>query len=473
MLDLSDEEKAGLTYIGDAVSERMRFERPTVYVERIVRRKYVVAGEPDAGVCTPPAPLGIVEGCRYGFDVIAAMITQKYAFHQPTYRQQDWFAQCGWFPSRSTINDMLNHSVSVLEPLVRQMWHRLLEQPVLHVDETTALVLLRDSLSDEQKEQLNRRKPKKPPDEKSELTERGSATSYAWLFTGLEDFAPYHYFHWTLTRSHSALDEWLSTYEGTLVADAYEAYTNIEKRSDGRIVHASCNLHARREFTNAERYEPVLCAEMVSLYRELYAIEERGKLLDPSSRLELRQRESIAVWERIDRWLDSDRVQQAALPSSPFGKAVGYLRNQWDALQRYLHDAQLPIDNNLAEQVIRPLTVGRKNWLFLGHPQAAAGRMELMSVVSSAHRHNLMVEDYLADVLEKLANATQNDPSLLELNSEYLTALLPDAWAKTHPQSIRHGRVTEKTDRAEGKRVRRARQRRKERIQKKLAARRS
>ena len=137
---------------------------------------------------------------------------------------------------------------------------------------------------------------------------------------------------------------------------------------------------------------------MVSLYRELYAIEERGKLLDPSSRLQLRQRESIAVWERIDRWLDSDRVQQAALPSSPFGKAVGYLRNQWDALQRYLHDAQLPIDNNLAEQVIRPLTVGRKNWLFLGHPQAAAGRMELMSVVSSAHRHNLMVEDYLADV---------------------------------------------------------------------------
>ncbi len=105
VLDLTEDEKAGLEYLGDAVTERLRFERPHIYVERIVRRKYVVAGKPEEGVKAQPAPLAIVEGSRYGFDVIAAIIAQKYAFHQPTYRQQDWFAQCGWFPS-STVLDL-------------------------------------------------------------------------------------------------------------------------------------------------------------------------------------------------------------------------------------------------------------------------------------------------------------------------------------------------------------------------------
>lgn len=471
IIDLDDNEKVGLTHIGDAVTERMRFERPHAYVERIVRRKYVVAGKPEEGVKTPPAPLGIVEGCRYGFDVIATIIAQKYAFHQPTYRQQDWFAQCGWFPNRSTINDMLNHSVGVILPLAELMWQRLLEQPVIHVDETTALVLLRDSLDAQQQEQLSKRRKKKPPDgEPQELNEPGSATSYAWLFSGLDELAPYNYFHWSLSRSHTGLDQWLATYQGTVVADAYEAYAHIEKRTDGRIVHASCNWHARREFVKAETYQPQLCAEAIALYGELCDIEERGKLKSVEERHELRQREAVLVWQKFDRWLACDRVARAALPRSPFGKAVGYMRNQWDVLQRYLTDGQLPFDNNQAERVIRPLAVGRRNWLFFGHPQAAAGRLQLMSVVSSAHRHNLVIHDYLADVLEKLADTAQNNPSLLNMDSEYLAEMLPDRWAIKHPASIRKQRMAEMADRSDAKRARRARQRILARRAKKTAA---
>lgn len=115
--------------------------------------------------------------------------------------------------------------------------------------------------------------------------------------------------------------------------------------------------------------------------------------------------------------------------------------------------------NNQSEQTIRPLTVGRRNWMFLGHPAAAPRRMHLLSVVSSAHRHNLVVDDYLADVLEKLADARQRHPERLELNSPYLLDLLPDRWAAAHPGSVRHQRAEEKQDRSEAKRVRRARQR--------------
>jgi hypothetical protein len=130
-------------------------------------------------------------------------------------------------------------------------------------------------------------------------------------------------------------------------------------------------------------------------------------------------------------------VRLAALPKSRFGKAAGYLKNQWVALRRYLDDPRLPIDNDQAEQTIRPLTVGRRNWLFLGHPQAAPGRMQLLSIVSSAQRHHLVMEEYLSDVLRQLADANQHRPEDLELNSPYLRNLLPDPWAEQHPQSIR------------------------------------
>ena len=124
------------------------------------------SSRPSPSVRAAPAPLAIVEGCRYDFDVIAAMIALKYAFHQPTYRQQDWFAQCGWFPSRSTINDMLNHSVNTIQPLVNQLWQQVLQPSIVLVDETRVLLLTRDSLSEEQQSQLDRRgKTKKPPDE--------------------------------------------------------------------------------------------------------------------------------------------------------------------------------------------------------------------------------------------------------------------------------------------------------------------
>ena len=163
VFDLSDEEKAGLKYIGDAVSERMRFEKPNVYIERIMRRKYVVQLQPERGVLSPPPPLAILEGCKYDFSVIAAIVAGKFAFHNPTYRQQDWFAQSGWFPNRSTINDLINASVDTTAPLFEQMWHLLLQPSILLSDDTRVLLLTRNALSEEQQESLRGRRRSGPP----------------------------------------------------------------------------------------------------------------------------------------------------------------------------------------------------------------------------------------------------------------------------------------------------------------------
>ncbi len=460
VLDLSDEERVGLTHIGDVITERMRFEKPHVYIERIVRRKYVAQEDPTRGVITPPVPLNIIDGCRYDFSVIAAILSQKYGFHCPTYRQQDWFAQWGWYPSRSTINDLINTSVEVLSPLFWQMWSLLQQQVILMTDDTRVQLLTRHSLSSDQLETLQkRRRSGTPPGkEPAEVNDAGSVTSYAWLYRGLDGGAPYNVFHWSLSHGHEVVDAHLQDFRGMLVGDGYSGYVHIEQRSQGRILHASCNVHARREFVAAEVTAPTLSAQAISLYRQIYDVEERGKGCDAQGLYELRQRDAVPVWNRFENWLKSEPVRRS-LPASPLGQAATYMRNQWSGLTRYLSDGRLPIDNSLTEQDLRPLTVGRTNWKFLGHPQAAAGRLQLISIASSAARHHLVVYDYLEDVLRQLADAAQHHPRDLEIGSAYLRDLLPDRWAAAHPQSVRHERIQEKKQLDENKRARRARRR--------------
>jgi len=456
-IDLSEEEKQGLKQIGEKVTERLRFEKPHMYVDVIIRPQYVVAGQPEAGVRSAPPPLSIIEGCKYDFSVIAAVCAMKFAFHMPTYRQQDWFGQCGWFPSRSTTNDLINYAVATIEPLHRQMWHLLLRQSILLGDDTRLRVLLRGALDKEQLENLGKRSrfrqaagDGKPPP--------GSAASYAWLYAGLDGFAPYNVFYWSLGHENAVIDGHLAAFRGTFVGDACGANIRLEQRSGGRIVHASCNAHARREFVKAESNDPILASQAISFYRQLYDVEERAKTLDAAGRLALRQRDAVPIWNRMERWLAGDAAN-LALPRSAIGEALGYLRNQWTALRRYLGDGDIPIDNDQSERTIRPLTVGRGNWMFLGHPDAAPGRMRMVSVVSSAHRHHLVIEDYLEDVLHKLADAEQNHPADLALDSPYLLDLLPDRWALTHPGSVCQSRIKEREDALDAKRLRRVRAR--------------
>jgi transposase len=458
LIDLPEEQKAGLKCIGVKQTERLRFEKPHVYVEVIKRPQYVVPGQPAAGVRSMPPPLAIVEGCKYDFSVVAAMAAMKFAFHVPTYRQQDWFAQCGWFPRRSTVNDLLNYAVDTIGPLFRQMWQLLLSQPILLGDDTTVCVLLRDGLGEEDLAKLSTRNRFRQALEgglPAGTGPPGSATSYAWLFTSLDGLAPYNVFHWSLTHQNAVIDGHLATFRGVFVGDACGANARLEQRSGGRIVHASCNAHARREFINAEKNDPILASQAISFYAQLYDVEERGKTLDATARRELRQRDAVPIWNRMRRWLDSEAVQRA-LPRSTIGEAIGYLRNQWSALRVYLSDGRIPVDNDQSERTIRPLTVGRANWLFLGHPRAAPGRLRLYSIVSSAHRHHLMIEDYLQDVLRRLADAQQNHPADLEPGASYLLDLLPDRWALAHPQAVRKDRIDERGTVFDAKRWRRA-----------------
>jgi transposase len=437
VLDLDEDAKQGLVLFKVDTFERMCFERPRIYIEVIKRYQYVRPKEPEAGVIAPEPPLGILPGVKYDFSIIAAVLAMKFSFHQPTYRQEDILAQAGYSLGRSTLNDLYNYCVEVLDVLYWEAWRWLMLQPILLGDDTPVRLLTRSALEVEDQEKVLARRgsPTRagPP---------GSVTSYAWLYTGLNGMAPYNLFHWSLTHEDCWIDSHLASFEGIFVGDATGPNARLEQRSEGRIIHAACNAHARREFLKAEKTHPLEAARALAFYRRLYAIETRGRLLGESERLALRQREAVPIWKAFGNWINSDAMD-SILPKSPLGKALTYVRNHWVALQRYVSDARLPIDNNQSERYIRALVIGRNNWTFLGHPQAAPGRLRLFSIASSAHRHHLIMQDYFEDILRKLAYAQQREPGLLEPGSDYLQSLLPDRWAAAHPASVHHDRRRE------------------------------
>jgi transposase len=448
-LDLDEEDKQGLVLLDVKVFERLRFERPRMWVEVVNRYIYVRPGEPDAGVIAKPPPLGILPGVKYDFSVIAAALSMKLNFHQPTYRQQDIFAQAGFFLSRSTLNDLFNYSVIVIEPLFNEAWRLLLQQNILLGDDTRVRLLTRGALEDEEIEKLKNRRGadsrgRSPP---------GSVSSYVWLYTGLDGTAPYDIFHWSLTHENCWIDSHLESFHGTFVGDAAGPNAHLDQRSGGRIVHAACNSHARREFLAAEKTHPLEAAKALAFYKLLYDVETRSQLIQDVDLLEVRRKEAVPIWNEFTSWMESDALKDV-LPKSPLGKALTYMRNHGVALRRYLYDARLPIDNNQSERTIRPFVIGRRNWTFLGHPKAAPGRLKLFSIASSAHRHGLLVHDYFEDILRQLAHAQQHEPDLLQPGSEYLQALLPDHWARAHSSSVSHDRKQEREVVAENKQIR-------------------
>ena len=463
--DLDDCEKDGLKYIGDAVSERLRYEGIHLWVERIVRRQYVRPEDPAAGVFAPPPPLNINEGSKYGFCIHAALIAYKFGLHLPTYRHQDLLAQAGLSLSRSTINDLLNQSGELLLPLFNQLQAMIYSDSIVLGDDTQVKLLTRGALSKEDLELLGRRDKLRENDKQA----NGCISSYAWLYTGLDDFAPYNVFHWSISRAQDMVHSHLCGFKGTLVGDAFGGNRKIAVKSGNTISFASCNGHARRKFIEAEKQAPDLACQAIVYFRQLYEIEQRGKSLTAAERLELRRIEAEPIWRRFRHWLDGIPPDRR-LPKSKLGEAVTYMNNQWEALKLYLTNGRIPIDNLQSERMIRPLTIGRKNWMFLGHPRAASSRLRMFSIVSSAARHHLMLDKYLESVLRELAYATQHSPAELEIGSERLLGCLPDRWALAHPEFVKAFRREEQTDRAEQVRYTRARRRQAQRVEAKDTA---
>jgi transposase len=302
-------------------------------------------------------------------------------------------ARHGWDVRRSTLCDHLRKCGELLTPLYELMHRRLLRSFAVHADDTP-LVLLR---------------PRR--------------TAYAWVYLGDADH-PYTLFDLTAGRRRTFPQAFLGGYTGFVHADAYDGYNAVHDN----VRHLGCWMHARRYFIEAEPSDP-RAVEALAFIRTLYAVEtelkdERarvGERFTHEDAVKWRQTRAGPILTRFFDWL-AER-HRSATPKSLFGQAVGYARNQWPSLVRFVNDARFSIDNGAAERAIRPIAVGRANWLQIGGDGGLPTASVLLSVCASALRHRLDPWAYLTHVLAELPTR----PAGAELAD-----LLPDEWATAH-----------------------------------------
>jgi len=409
--------------IGEDRSERVDYRPAKIVVKVLVRPKYACTKK-HGSVKQAPPPVSPVPGGRFDFGLVAQVVTSKTCDHLPLYRQQDVLARSGLELSRSTLCEIMGGAAFLFEPLAALEKRRLLADNMVGADDTPVRLI----------------DPSHPD---------GVRLARFWLYRGSEA-APYNVFDFHESRSRDGPRRFLGEYHGWVKVDAYGVDDGVYLGSS-RMRASCCMAHARRKFEEAKSSYPQLASEALAYFQQLYDIEDRSLPWSAEERQALRQAEAVPLLQRLREWADGQAEE--SLPKSTLGKAVGYLRNQWEPLTTYVLDGRLPIDNNATERDLRALTIGRRNWLFIGSREAGPRAAILYTVVASAARHNLDVWAYLRDVLERLA---EGEPDL--------ESLLPDVWAACHPEAVRSYRAHEREAVATAKRARRERRRALERI---------
>jgi transposase len=365
--------------IGEEVREQLEYVPASLVVLRHVRPKYACSECQAHVVIAERLPEPIERGLP-GPGLMAQVAVSKYADHLPLYRQEGIFRRFGVELARSTMCGWMTAAAGLLRPIVRAMLREVLLAAVVQTDDT----------------------PIKVQDHEG----KGIKTGRLWVYRGgrstVYDYTPDH--------SHDGPERILKGYEGYLQADACSVYDGLFV--DGSIVEVGCWMHARRKFYEARTSDPGRSHVMLAYVAGLYAVEDEAKQerkkqpeWDDAAwhayRSELRLRKSRPILEAVRAWLDRERSD--VLPKSPIGEAVGYALNHWGALMRPLEAGLLEIDNGASERALKPVAIGRKNWLFAGNDEGGETAAVLMSLCTTCKELGLDPFAYLRDVLSRVS----------------------------------------------------------------------
>jgi transposase len=382
---------------GQEESTQLEKEPGYFYLRRTVRLKFAPIDEPFAPPIIAPARPTMIEGGFWGPGLLAEVLTNKYVYHLPFYRQHVCYLQRhGVDLSESTMSDCAEKVSDQLGILLARMKAGMLAEGYVGADETPTRYL----------------DPCHP---------QGSATGYFWAYRGGGGDV---IFDWQTSREHHHAVDWLGPhYEGVLQSDGYGAYAKYCKRQAGRgkrVRRAACLAHIRRKFEAAKDERPEVVGWVLRIMAQLYRIETPLRDYEASAEVRARVRENrsrplILLLEKAFKYLRTTRI----LPKSRLGQALDYALGQWPDMMTYLEDGRVAIDNNDIENDIRPSAVGKKNWLFVGSPEAGRRGAILYSLLISARNHGVDPQAYLRDVIERLPTMSPAD----------LDALLPANWA--------------------------------------------
>ena len=404
--------------IGEDLSRELEFTPAKLEVNVHVLPKYACPRCRD-GVASPPVPPKPVPGGIAGPGLIAYVLVSKFADHLPLYRLEDILTRHGVFLSRSTLCDWVRNAADLLGPLAHLQKARVLLSSVLWTDDTHVTV-------------IGGATP-------------GSTKGRFWAYIGDDEY-PYCVYDFTMSRARDGPATFLKDYHGFLQADGYGGYDGIFLGSNGTIVEVACWAHARRKFYDARSNAPREANQVLEWIRQLYDVEDRATDLTAADRRSLRQRESVPLLDRIEKYLDE--VSPRVLPKSAMGQALTYARNQRAALRQYVSDGRLSIDNNVSERTLRLQAIGRKNWEFIGSPEAGPRAAVLFTILAGAKRHHLEPWAYVREVLLRLS-----------VGETDLEALLPDRWAASHPEQVLKHRLEESRRKAARQKEKRQRRR--------------
>lgn len=376
---------AVLAKIGEHTSEKLDVKPMVFFVRRDVYPQYACR-TCETIVAEPVAPAIIDRGLAAP-GLLAQVVIQKYVDHLPLYRQEAIFARHGIVLKRAMLADWMGRVGLALQPLFDALRIQLLAAPVLHADETPV----------------------------AQLDPGAGKTKRAYLFVyRTTQSRPIVLFDYGPTRAGKHVAAFLADWQGALMVDDYAGYKALFAKG---ITELGCWAHARRKFFDAHAASgsPV-AKEAIERIGEIYAIEEALRDLDPQTRHRERQRQLAPKLTLFKRWLDE--LQPKVLGNTGLAGAIGYTQKRWNALARVLDDGRYPIDNNPAENAIRPIAIGRKNWLFCGSESAGQRAAAIMSLLATAKANGIDPYAWLVDVLARL-------PTTLD---KHLDSLLPTSW---------------------------------------------
>lgn len=379
----------------EKISEEKTFEvdivAPQLVKRVIIRPKYRHKLDRARPPVIAPAPARPVAGGYASAGLLAWIALSKYVDHLPLFRLEKMSARWGATLSRQTMSDWIAITAEWLEPIYKTMLRRLLAGSYLQADETP--IRCND------------------PDEKK----GGTTEGWLWVISRPGDDV---IFDWRLSRRHGELTSLIDGYTGILQSDGWGAYASHAKQHPG-ITWVACWAHARRRFFESQAEHPKAAALILRLIGKLYQKEREWDTANVSTnqRRELRQ----LHFAQTLRWLKRIALglRERVLPKSGLGKACDYLLGHWPPLTAHLDHGETRLDNNLVENAIRPSAIGKKNWLFIGHPDAGQRSAIIYSIVVSCQRHGKDPHAYMKDVLTRLPKMSTKDD---------LTPLLPINW---------------------------------------------
>jgi transposase len=371
-LEEVDDLKEGEDYevIGEKVTHRLA-QRPASYV--VLKYVRPVVKLKSDKVVSHPAPSGVFDRSFADVSLVAGILVDKFQYHLPLYRQHQRLAAGGITISRQTLTNFVARAADLLAPIYYAQLSSILQSKVLAMDET--------------------------PIKAGQAGKGKLHQGFFWPLYGDKDEVAFPY---GATRALTQAQEILGEFAGTLVTDGYGVYSRYASKVAG-VSHAACWAHTRRKFIEAESSDPRRCQKALEYIRVLYEIETSIREGDSEDILRARRERSLPIVEEFFEWLGTELTDLTILPSSPFSKAASYAIERKDSLCVYLSDPAVPIDTNHLERALRPIPMGRKNWLFCWTEVGAEYVGRIQSLLVTCRLHGINPYTYFVDVLQRIS----------------------------------------------------------------------